>query len=83
VSLLTGLREHRATRFLGTILSVMLLGTVVAAAAALIVVPKATGSMPLTVLTGSMSPTYEPGSVVVVRPTPVEELRVGDAVTFQ
>jgi signal peptidase I len=77
------LREHRATRLLGTVLSVMLLGLVVAAAAALVVVPKATGSVPLTVLTGSMSPTYDPGSVVVVRPTPTDELRVGDAITFQ
>jgi signal peptidase I len=83
MSRLRHLREHRATRLLGTILSVMLLGTVVAAAAALIVVPKATGSVPLTVLTGSMSPTYDPGSVVVVRPTPTEDLRVGDAITFQ
>jgi signal peptidase I len=77
------LREHRATKLLGTVVSVMLLGIVVAAAAALIVVPKATGSVPLTVLTGSMSPTYDPGSVVVVRPTPVDELRIGDAITFQ
>jgi signal peptidase I len=77
------LREHRATRLLGTGLSVMLLGLVVAAAGALVVVPKATGSVPLIVLTGSMSPTYDPGSVVVVRPAPTDELRVGDAITFQ
>jgi signal peptidase len=60
-----------------------LLALVVAGAVALVVVPKATGSVPLTVLSGSMSPTYEPGSVVVVRPTPVEELQVGDAITYQ
>ena len=63
--------------------SVMLLGIVVAGAAALIVVPKLTGSMPLTVLTGSMRPTYDPGSVVIVRPTPVNDLQVGDPVTYQ
>ncbi len=61
----------------------MLLGIVVAGAAALIVVPKLTGSMPLTVLTGSMSPTYEPGSVVIVRPTPVDDLQIGDPITYQ
>ena len=60
-----------------------LLAAVAAVAAALVVVPKLSGSVPLTVLTGSMSPTYEPGSVVVVRPTPVEELRLGDAITYQ
>lgn len=70
-------------RFVGTMLSVMLLGVVVAAAVALIVVPKLTGSMPLTVLTGSMSPTYPPGSVVIVRPAPVNELQIGDPITFQ
>lgn len=70
-------------RLTGTALSIALLGLVVAAATALVVVPKATGSMPLTVLTASMSPAYQPGSVVVVRPTPVEELQIGDAITFQ
>jgi signal peptidase len=60
-----------------------LLALVLAGAVALVVVPKATGSIPLTVLSGSMSPAYEPGSVVVVRPTPVEELQVGDAITYQ
>ena len=30
-----------------------------------------------------MSPTYDPGSVVVVRPVPTEELQIGDAITFQ
>jgi signal peptidase len=63
--------------------SALLLLVVLAAAAALVVVPKLTGSVPLTVLTGSMSPTYEPGSVVVVRPTPAEDLQIGDAITFQ
>lgn len=36
----------------------------------------------LTVLTASMRPTIPPGSVIVVRPTPVEDLRVGDIVTY-
>jgi signal peptidase len=83
----TDVREDTATSsvrgFVGTVLSVMLLGAVVLAAAALVVVPKLTGSVPLTVLTGSMSPTYDPGSVVVVRPTPVDELEIGDVITFQ
>lgn len=80
---MSGPRALSALRIVGTVLSALLLGIVAAAAAALIVVPKATGSMPLTVLTGSMSPTYEPGSVVVVRPTPADELRIGDPITYQ
>jgi signal peptidase I len=73
----------RLRRYVGTLLSVMLLGSVVAGAAALIVVPKLTGSTPLTVLTGSMSPTYAPGSVVIVRPTSVGDLQIGDPITYQ
>ncbi len=75
--------SRKIMSLLGTASSVALLGLVVVAAAALIVVPKATGSVPLTVLTGSMSPTYDPGSVVVVRPVAVDELQIGDAITFQ
>lgn len=67
----------------GKVASVVLLAAVVALGVVLIVVPKATGSVPLTVLTGSMSPAYEPGSVVVVRPTPVDDLKIGDVITFQ
>ena len=76
-------RESAGKKFAGRMFSVMLLGIVIAGAAALIVVPKLTGAMPLTVLTGSMRPTYAPGSIVVVRPTPVDELRVGDPITYQ
>ncbi|WP_108849274.1 signal peptidase I [Dietzia lutea] len=50
---------------------------------ALIVVPRVSGAQAYTVLTGSMEPTISPGALVVVRPTPVEELQVGDVVTVQ
>jgi signal peptidase len=76
-------RLRRTFELVGTVLSVALLGLVVSAAAALIVVPKATGSVPLTVLTGSMRGTYDPGDVVVVRPVAFDELRIGDAITYQ
>ena len=46
-------------------------------------VPRATGATPYTVLTGSMSPAIDPGTVVVVRATPFEEIAVGDVVTYQ
>lgn len=36
----------------------------------------------LTVLTGSMEPAIPAGSVVVVRPLPTTEIRVGDVLTF-
>lgn len=60
-----------------------LLLLVAALAVVLIVVPKATGSMPLTVLTQSMEPTLPPGTLLVVRPTAVDDVEVGDVVTYQ
>lgn len=72
-----------ARQFVGQVLSVMLLGTVVLGGLALVAVPKATGSRPLTVLTGSMTPTYQPGDVVIVKPTDAKNLQIGDAITFQ
>lgn len=46
-------------------------------------VPAAVGGTPYSVLTGSMTPTYPPGTLIIVRPTPVEEIRIGDALTYQ
>jgi signal peptidase len=72
-----------ALRTAHKVLSWLLLATVVAAGVALIGLPKAVGAKPLTVLTGSMAGTYDPGDVVVVRPTDARELEVGDVITFQ
>jgi signal peptidase len=68
---------------IGVGLSAGLLLVVLALAVVLVVVPKATGSTPLTVLTSSMEPSLPPGTLLVVRPTPVEEIRVGDVMTYQ
>jgi signal peptidase I len=51
--------------------------------AAVVVVPRAIGAVPLTVLTGSMQPALSPGDLVVVRPMPADDIRVGDVITFQ
>lgn len=72
-----------ALRRLGQALSFLLLCAVVLAALALIVVPKATGSQTYAVLTSSMAPKYAPGTFLVVRPMPFDELRMGDVVTYQ
>ena len=64
-------------------LSTGLLVIVAGLAVVLIVVPKATGSIPLTVLTQSMDPTLPPGTLLVVRPTPAQDIRIGDVVTYQ
>jgi signal peptidase I len=64
-------------------LSAGLLATVVALAALLIVVPFVSGSTPMTILTSSMEPHLPPGTLVIVKPTPVDEIRIGDVLTYQ
>lgn len=66
-----------------TIASWTLLCAAVALLAALVVVPRLTGSTAYTVLTGSMEPTYPPGTLIVVKPTPGDKLEAGDVITFQ
>lgn len=50
---------------------------------ATIALPALVGGMPLSVLTGSMRPNLPPGTLVVVKPTEVEEIAIGDVITFQ
>lgn len=72
-----------ARTFLVQVFSWTLMFSVIAAGVALIVVPKAVGGRPLTVLSGSMVPAFDPGDVVVIRPVDVDELMIGDVITFQ
>lgn len=48
-----------------------------------VLVPRPAGATPYTVLTGSMSPAYPAGTLVVVRPVALADVRVGDVVTYQ
>lgn len=50
---------------------------------AVVVVPRVSGATPYTVLTGSMQPTYPPGTLIVVKKVPTDELAVGTVVTYQ
>ncbi|PWB97029.1 signal peptidase I [Salinibacterium hongtaonis] len=69
--------------YIGVAVSAGLLALVLLVGVMVIVVPAATGSTPMTVLTGSMEPTYPPGTLVIVRPTDAQEIRIGDAITYQ
>jgi signal peptidase len=67
------------------LVAVVVIAAVVAAlavVAAVGLVPLVTGASTYTVLTGSMRPALPVGTVVVVRPTPVEQIAVGEVVTF-
>ena len=52
-------------------------------AMAVIVVPALTHSTPYTILTSSMVPTYPPGTLVIVKPIPIEDIHIGTVVTYQ
>jgi signal peptidase len=61
----------------GVLLLILALGVLA------IVLPALVGGMPLSVLTGSMRPHLPPGTLVVTKPVPVEEIAVGDVITYQ
>lgn len=48
-----------------------------------VIVPLVLGAQSYTVLTGSMRPALEPGHLIAVRATPIDEIKPGDIVTFQ
>jgi signal peptidase len=58
---------------------VLLLGVAVA----VIGLPTLVGGSAMTVLTQSMEPGLPPGTLVVIRPTPVDEIKIGDVITYQ
>ncbi len=76
-------RGRLLLRAVGNGLSLLALVLVVGIALAAVIVPRAAGATTLAVLTGSMQPAYPPGTLVVIRPTPPEDIRVGDVITFQ
>ncbi|MGN7257177.1 signal peptidase I [Arthrobacter sp. SAFR-023] len=53
------------------------------AAVVLIVIPLATGSQTYTILTKSMVQKFPPGTFMVMKPAPFDELKYGDVITFQ
>jgi signal peptidase len=48
-----------------------------------LIVPAFAGATPLAVLTPSMEPTLPVGTLVIVKPTPANEIRLGDVITYQ
>ncbi|TAM69513.1 MAG: signal peptidase I [Microbacteriaceae bacterium] len=75
---------HRAVfRAIGTGLSAGLFALVLLLAALLIVVPWVAHATPLTILTSSMEPKLPPGTLIVVKPRPIANIRIGDVVTYQ
>lgn len=76
-------RTRAVISALSTGVSAGLLLLILGLGALVIAVPALVGGVPLTVLTGSMRPQLPPGTLVVVRPVPIEDIAVGDVITFQ
>lgn len=75
--------QNRVRQAIGLGLSGGVLALTLLLAILVIVVPLLVGGSPITVLTGSMEPKLPPGTLIIVKPTPVEEIRVGDVITYQ
>ncbi len=48
-----------------------------------VVIPLLLGGQSYTVLTGSMTPSLKPGHLIAVRATPIDDIRIGNIVTYQ
>ena len=73
----------RAWSWLTQVVTWLVILAAVAVLGGAVLLPRVTGATPYTIMTGSMAPTYPPGTLVIVRPVPFEDIRVGDVVTFQ
>jgi signal peptidase I len=50
---------------------------------ALVLVPRIAGATPYTILAGSMMPDIPPGTIIAVKPTPFDQIRQGDVISYQ
>jgi signal peptidase len=65
-----------------SVLATTLLVLAAVAFLALAIGPRVLGYQTSTMLTGSMSPLINPGDIVVTKPVPAAEIRVGDIITY-
>ncbi len=76
-------KKKGVLHYVGVGVSFGLLALVAMIAVLVIALPMLTKSTPYTVLTSSMSPNYPAGTLVIVKPTDVQQIRIGDVVTYQ
>ncbi|UUL77478.1 signal peptidase I [Pseudarthrobacter sp. Fe7] len=76
-------RRKAAWAAVGRFVSMAAMLVALFAALVLIVVPVVSGSQTYTVLTKSMAQHYPPGTFMVMKPAPFDELKYGDVITFQ
>jgi signal peptidase I len=76
-------KKKGVLHYIGVGVSFGLLALVALIAVLVIALPMLTKSTPYTVLTSSMTPSYPAGTLVIVKPTDVQQIRIGDVVTYQ
>jgi signal peptidase I len=76
-------RSSQLASVLGQVLLWLLVLAAATAALGLGVLPRLGEYRTLTVLSSSMVPTFRPGDIVVVRPEPMRDLRVGQVIAYQ
>src|SRR3954471_10758595 len=72
-----------ALRWVGLVLSWFVMLSVGATLLVALIVPRLAGATPYVIETGSMRPSMPPGTLVVVKPAQVGEIRAGDVMTYQ
>jgi signal peptidase len=70
-------------RWTGLVMSWLVMLSAGAALLVGLVIPRLAGATPYVIETGSMTPRMPPGTLVVVKPVPVEDISVGDVMTYQ
>ncbi|MEO6533951.1 MAG: signal peptidase I [Pseudolysinimonas sp.] len=76
-------KKKGVLHYIGVGLSFGILALVALVAVLVIALPMLTKSTPYTVLTSSMTPSYPAGTLVIVKPTDVQQIHIGDVITYQ
>jgi signal peptidase len=76
-------KKKGVLHYIGVGLSFGLLSLVLLLAVMVVALPMLTKSTPYTVLTSSMNPSYPAGTLVIVKPTDTQQIRIGDVITYQ
>jgi signal peptidase I len=76
-------KEKGLLQYIGLALSGAFLVMVLAVAVLVIALPAVVGGAALTVLTNSMAPKFPPGTLIIIKPTSIADIKVGDVLTYQ
>lgn len=79
----TDRKRRGALRWAGRAIAWVVILVASSAIVVAVLIPRIGGATPYTILTSSMEPNLPPGTLVVVKPTPVEEIGVGTVITYQ